>query len=467
MPMFDCDSTAKLCYCTETSLTAMIDVCVASNCTYAEQLESQMFRTTACEITPYDQSSAINTLSWTAFSLATLCFLLRLSSCLIAREGLHRSDWTILPCYLCLVGATLCIHLSSNNGLGQDSWYFNVDQISDFLKTFYAFTLLEHTIILLTKISLIFTYLRILPRASLSTAYRSLCWTFALILVLTYLAVQLATILQCTPISSTWDFVRQNQNEAEEAEGKCMDITTLYRALSALNLVYDVVLLFLPIPPLLVAYNRFNTIQKSGVGGMYILGMGVIICSIGRLVPSTGAGETQPTLNLTRTLAQATIWTILQINLGFLVICIPGLNALANILLPQRRLGKSVSFLFDNDDDTSSAAGILPNNKEQNQRRNMGRPTTANTTSSSAYRDFQLQPPPPPRSRDKEEEEQMSSSPALHVGLAEDSVTLQHSIPAVGKPTRDRFVYKDGGGRMHEVEVVDRPEKTQDSDSDF
>lgn len=46
-------------------------------------------------------------------------------------------------------------------------------------------------------------------------------------------------------------------------------------------------------------------------------------------------------------------------------------------------------------------------------------------------------------------------SPVLQVGVGETLVNIQHTIPR--DTTKDKFVYKDAQGIVHEVEVTDCP----------
>ena len=201
-----------------------------------------------------------------------------------------------------------------------------------------------------------------------------------------------------------------------------MDISTLFRATTALNVVYDVVLLFLPIPPLLAIWNGMAVGQRVGVYGAYLVGVGVIVCGLGKTIPSTATSGSGP-MNLTWTLFDVTIWTILELNLSVIVCCIPALSPLLAIGHGSSS-GLSIT-------TSSSAEEILD---ERDRRR-------------SGLRFNVLEVP--------EDAKDLNSSPGIHVGVGEKKVAIQHSIPH--EPTRDKFVYRDGRGDMHEVELIDRP----------
>lgn len=157
----------------------------------------------------------------------------------------------------------------------------------------------------------------------------------------------------------------------------------------------------------------------------------MIVCNLGKLIPSTTTNSDAP-LNLTWTLSDATIWTILEMNLSVIVCCIPALSPLLH------RSSTSSSGLSIT--TSSSAEEILD---ERDRRR-------------SGLR-FNVLEVPEDGAKD------LNSSPGIHVGVGEKKVAIQHSIPY--EATRDKFVYRDGRGEMHEVELFDRPMGSRGGDN--
>ncbi|PPJ52477.1 hypothetical protein CBER1_10505 [Cercospora berteroae] len=347
-------------------------------------------------------------------------------------------DWMVISCYAALVGSTISIHLATANGLGAGSYLFSIDQLNDFAKMFYAFTLLEHFILFGTKVALVLLYLRILPSSAVSTAYRSLCWAFISLLSLTFIATELATVLQCTPTASIW-------NSVYGGAGQCLNSGTLQRASSALDLIYSVALFFLPVPPLLAA--KLSQTQNLGLTCIYITGLAVIICSLGRTIvsPTTATTPSSPA-TLTSSLTQPTIWIILQINLSIILICLPTLQTFLPYI--PTRIKKPSILPHDN----TSAEEILAEEDRRRSGLTHQQQQLQTTTLEIPNKSFGAHR----ASLRKEDEDKINNeSPGLHVGVGDSTVTFQHSIPK--ETTRDKFVYKDAEGRMHEVELIDRP----------
>ncbi|PIA89660.1 hypothetical protein CB0940_07621 [Cercospora beticola] len=358
---------------------------------------------------------------------------------MMSKSRFRVDDWMVFSCYAALVGSTICIHLAIANGLGAESYLFSIDQLNEFAKLFYAFTLLEHFILFGTKVTLVLLYLRILPSPAVSTAYRSLCWAFIGLLSLTFVATELATVLQCTPVASIWNSVYGKQ-------GQCLNIATLQRASSALELIYSVALLFLPVPPLLAA--KLSKAQNLRLICIYTTGLAVIICTLGRTIvsPTTPTSSSVPA-TLTSSLIQPTSWTILQVNLSIILICLPPLSNLLTYI--PLRLKKSTILPHNNN---NSAEEILTEEDRRRSGLTHQQQQMQTTTLEIPNKSFGAHR----AARRKEDEDKINNeSPGLHVGVGDSTVTFQHSIPK--ETTRDKVVYKDAEGRMHEVELIDRP----------
>ncbi|KAF2215655.1 hypothetical protein CERZMDRAFT_94057 [Cercospora zeae-maydis SCOH1-5] len=407
--------------------------------------ESQSFNARTCGIPQRDHAAMIKILSWTLFCSATVFFLMRVVACAFSNNGFRGDDWFVFSCYAALAGSTVCIHLATANGLGAENYLFDVGQLEKVKMLFYTFELLGNFILFGTKVALVLLYLRILPSSAVSYAYRSLCWSFVGLLILTFIATELAMILQCLPITSIWNFY---PGEA----GQCLDMATLQRAASALDLIYSMVLLFLPIPPLLATER--SPVQQIGLICIYIAGIAIIICSLGRTVVSSPPTLTTTTIKAAQPtdLTQPVIWTLLQLNLSLILISLPPLSSLSNHSLIRIRI-KPNSIL----PHSGSAEEILA---EEDRRRSGLQSTTleikafghdggdggTNGNGEDVRRNnYNI----------NGIDERINDSPGLHVGVGDATVTFQHNIPKAA--TRDKIVYRDAEGLMHEVELIDRP----------
>lgn len=97
----------------------------------------------------------------------------------------------------------------------------------------------------LTKVSLVLLYLRIWPESVPHTSFRLACWITCGLIIATWCGTTLSTILACNPVDFAW-------NSAVGAQGQCMDRQAAVYAYGALNIIYDFLVLLLPIPRLML-----------------------------------------------------------------------------------------------------------------------------------------------------------------------------------------------------------------------
>lgn len=97
-----------------------------------------------------------------------------------------------------------------------------------------------------TKLSLVVLYLRIWPRMKGErwTLFHSLCWIMIFVLIGTAIGATLAMIFACHPFSNAWRY-------ANRAMGTCTDRVAGAYAYGGLNIVYDIIVIALPVPRLM------------------------------------------------------------------------------------------------------------------------------------------------------------------------------------------------------------------------
>ncbi|EME82988.1 uncharacterized protein MYCFIDRAFT_80561 [Pseudocercospora fijiensis CIRAD86] len=413
------------------SMRTIVDVCVSRNCTYADQLEARGLQSRICDSPVRDRSHVVNQLAWAMFGIATFFFLGRVVSRIttFGGAGFYWDDCACVSCYVPLVGIAVLLQLAVNNGLGQDDYRIGVANVNEFLKEFYAAELLYNYVIIFTKISIILLYIRTWWDSSRDNhrPFRVVCWCLVAVLVATVTAVGFAEIFQCTPVSYTWNQVLPGQ----EREGTCISRRSIFYAFGALNICYDVIVLFLPVPLLLTL--QIPVIKRIGVSSVFLVGFAVTVCSIGRLNYLAMLQDTNVTWNHT----DLALWTLVEVDLSMICCCMPGIAGLVQRYwkyLPSSAKYNSQSCL-GRSDSFSSASALDITASEMLEEGRGPRKSVIEVPNAGI--------------------DDLPCSPVLQVGVGETLVNIQHSIP--NDTTRDKFVYKDAHGIVHEVEVVDRP----------
>ena len=166
----------------------------------------------------------------------------------------------------------------------------------------------------MTKISVVLLYLRIFPK-EVSKQFHHVGWTVIAGLVLYCLAFCVVFIMECQPISHFW-----NQWDGEH-EGYCVDIQTSAYVNGGVNIFFDLVVFFLPIPKLIKLQVQ-STRRKIGVILTFLVGLFVTICSAIRLQYLAKVGDLT---NATYHYNDIGLWTGLEAYLGIVCACMPSI----------------------------------------------------------------------------------------------------------------------------------------------
>ncbi|KAL8994248.1 MAG: hypothetical protein Q9188_007119 [Gyalolechia gomerana] len=119
-----------------------------------------------------------------------------------------------------------------------------------------------------TKVAILLFYLRLNPERGFRTAvYISVALTTSYVV-----ALSLAIILACNPVPKFWD---------PFLEGMCLDITKLYLANAILNVIFDFVVLLVPVP--MLRKLQVSMRQKLVIGALFSLGSVTCLVSVVRI----------------------------------------------------------------------------------------------------------------------------------------------------------------------------------------
>jgi hypothetical protein len=168
------------------------------------------------------------------------------------------------------------------------------------------------------KASLVFFYLEIFRTQRFKIfAYIILAYIFINNLLIFFL-----TVFSCLPVSAFWN---------RDIKGKCMDVQALAYANSASAIVQDIILLILPL--LFIKNLQMKRYRKVAVGLMFAIGTFGCIATIIRLQTLLAF---KISIDPTWDYVPATIWTELELAVGFVCVSLPSIRILVVRLLPIR-----------------------------------------------------------------------------------------------------------------------------------
>ncbi|EGX92055.1 integral membrane protein [Cordyceps militaris CM01] len=223
----------------------------------------------------------------------------------------------------CVVGLVLnviqvaCVSIAIVQwGLGHHAPHLTPEQRYNSLLYLFVFQCLVQNTVGLSKLSLLFLYLDVFPQHS----FRLICWGLIIHMSLGLFALNMTTMLQCQPVSFSWD---------KTLDGQCINIKAFWYAQSGWNTLMDVVVLLLPVP--LVAMLPMNRRSRIGLLVVYLLGAFVCIASIERLISLDFNGTFAQ--DLTWATGTSVLWAQVESTVGIICACAPALRQpLASVL---------------------------------------------------------------------------------------------------------------------------------------
>jgi hypothetical protein len=169
-------------------------------------------------------------------------------------------------------------------------------------------------IVVLTKISIVLLYLRIFPK-EVSPRFTHACYLVIGLLAAYGVAMCIFFSLQCTPVSYFW--VQWDR----EHTGTCINFNLGTYIGSAINIAFDLVVFFLPVPKLTKLQVRDKR-RKVGVILTFLVGLFVTLCSIIRLQYLATIGHYT---NATFHYNEIGLWSGVEGDVGVICACMPSI----------------------------------------------------------------------------------------------------------------------------------------------
>ncbi|KAH8692471.1 hypothetical protein GQ44DRAFT_765335 [Phaeosphaeriaceae sp. PMI808] len=234
------------------------------------------------------------------------------------------------------IGLFVVCYKMTFTGLGQDLWKV---PFLDITYTLYLFWISECTYFALTtfiKIQFLLFYLQIFP----DRKFRRLVFGVIAFNLTSMIAFMFSCIFLCSPITFAW-----TQWDGEHT-GKCNNNNTLSYANASISILLDLVALSLPIPQI---WNlQLSLKKKIGVLLMFSVGTFVTIVSILRLRAFTYFAKTT---NVTWDFIDASLWSIIEWEVGIICSCMPAMRLGLARLFPTI-LGSTADCSYKNTNGT-------------------------------------------------------------------------------------------------------------------
>ncbi|KAK4215225.1 hypothetical protein QBC37DRAFT_439622 [Rhypophila decipiens] len=240
------------------------------------------------------------------FAVTTFVVTVRLWARIKLRSwsGIGWDDGSIVVSWVFATAVSALMIASCSYGFGQHFANISPSNKLMTLKLFYIAQAFYKLTINLTKISILFLYLRIFVKKW----FRATCLTLLALVIGYMVATFAASVWQCTPISRAWD---------KSVSGTCISITANWYANAGFSISTDFVILALPMYPIYTSMLPLG--QKIALMVVFALGVFTTITSILRM-QTLNFSIKSPDMAYD---IDSSIWTMIEMNLAIICACLP------------------------------------------------------------------------------------------------------------------------------------------------
>ncbi|USW46702.1 hypothetical protein Slin15195_G000210 [Septoria linicola] len=242
-----------------------------------------------------------------------------------ARLGMARNagadDLCIVVSMLFAIATTVTMIVQVQTGMGRHAKDIEPHEVVANLKAFWVSTWVYNLSLTLTKVSILFQYLRIFPQKW----FRISTWTLMGVIVTYGLYVVCSGIWLCRPIAFFWD--------PTIVGGRCLNRFNVWFANAGLNIATDIATTVLPLPVL----NKLELPKRQKRALMLVFALGGFTCiiSILRLQSLYIISNTK---DVSWENPLAAIWSCVEMCTAIIASCLPTIRCLFPRLLKATSL---------------------------------------------------------------------------------------------------------------------------------
>ncbi|KFA60423.1 hypothetical protein S40285_07881 [Stachybotrys chlorohalonatus IBT 40285] len=310
-----CLPTNLTCVCSDDELQDAAQDCVRATCTPKEALVTWNITQVTCGAPVRDVRQSYVILNDVFGVIIVLSVFQRIVTKLYWKLGIDKDDWCILLMTILLTIPSTVIgdHGLVANGMGLDIWTLQFDQITRFSTWFHVMAVLYFMQISLIKLSALFFYLRVFPVTKtryiiIGTIVFNCMYGVIFIFV---------TVFQCLPVgylSVRW---------MEEDEGSCINVNAMTWSNAGISIAVDIWMLFIPL--LQIRSLQLSSKKKLGAALMFVTGTAFTVISVIRLHTLVKFNYTD---NATYTYIEISQWSIAEVSVGVVCVCMPSYRLL-------------------------------------------------------------------------------------------------------------------------------------------
>ncbi|KAJ5653572.1 hypothetical protein N7490_000575 [Penicillium lividum] len=242
---------------------------------------------------------------------AVTIIMTALAAVFVALRFLSRKGRLSIDDYAMLVALCIVIHY----GLGLHASILSTKSLVLITKVglLIAYECVYCTTVGVIKIGVLFMYIRIFP----TRGFRVATITLGVVIVAWVTAIICMSVIQCAPIQRAWD---------TSISGVCTDTKTSFLADAVPNILIYIAILILPIRAVWKMHTTAT--HRLSIAAFFLLGIFVLFTSAYRL---TTLFAYKP-IDISWTLGNASIWTVIECSSGIIAACVPTLHPLLEMI---------------------------------------------------------------------------------------------------------------------------------------
>ncbi|KAK2692701.1 hypothetical protein QWA68_007371 [Fusarium oxysporum] len=245
----------------------------------------------------------------------------------------HLAEWgrTCIAAFITAIMYCVTVFMMARYGAGYHAWEIRKPEYYNWLKWFYASTVVYIPAAFFTKATILLLMARVFavePRVA--KGIRILIWA----LLVAYIPIQILRIVNCYPIRTYWD--------PDVRNARCLNQRKIFFSDLSLSIVTDLVILLIPIP---LTWKLRMSIGKR-IKIVLLLGAGGIATAL-TLFRVAKAVDFLNSDDITVDYTPISILTALEITIGFVCACLPSLNLLIEHHVRKRRRARNPNWPRD------------------------------------------------------------------------------------------------------------------------
>ncbi|KAJ0161153.1 hypothetical protein CTA2_6679 [Colletotrichum tanaceti] len=317
-----CEFTNSTCLCGDMNYNMAVIHCVRVQCSVEQALLTKNRTWQDCGFNYHDESATISWVPIFLFGVVSIFFVGRLATKWMGLSTWGWDDWTIVFAYVMMIAFLIATVLGRRFGFGKDIWTLTVEQITAFVKGFFAFEIMYFVTLALIKASILFLYLRIF--GAITETFCRVLWgthIFNVAVCVTFIVVNLN---QCKPLSYFW------YGWDGKYPGYCINLSAMTLWHAVLNIAIDVWMLVLPATQI----YKLNLQKRQKAGIMMMFGVGIFI-TIVSAIRLRSVSVFNKSWNPTYDFFGLALWSHIELCVGMIVACMPAARSLARRLFPE------------------------------------------------------------------------------------------------------------------------------------